>query len=247
MSHCHRSFGTRTVIAEVAGQHLGIRELALRLIRQRCTRIVASAHADRRVGLLRSTEIAMVASESCLSWRCYLHVLFVCTGNICRSPTAERLAIAMAESLEINNFVASSAGTHALVGHPIHSNAIPVLEGLGGSAENFRARQLTPRIALSADLILTMTRRHRDAVLERAPQRLHQTFTIAEAARIISDAGAVAVANLSPLRSQIAASEALDVLDPIGQGTEVFVEIGQRIADLLVPIISICRDPLAMR
>ncbi|MDW5612046.1 protein-tyrosine-phosphatase [Mycolicibacterium sp. D5.8-2] len=170
-----------------------------------------------------------------------LHVLFVCTGNICRSPTAERLASAMADQLQIPSFAASSAGTRALVGHPIHHNAVAVLEGLGGSGTGFAARQLTPRIASSADLVLAMTREHRDVVLERAPHKLGQTFTIVEAARLAAEFGAENFTDLADLRSRLTATDSFDVPDPIGQAPEVFAMVGQRIADLLQPILELCR------
>ena len=97
-----------------------------------------------------------------------MHVLFVCTGNICRSPIAERLSKAYAARLGINDFTASSAGTRAVIGHGIHHDAEFALQNLGGEASNFTARQLKPKVAAAADLVLTMTRSHRDMVLELA-------------------------------------------------------------------------------
>src|SRR3954468_20311151 len=70
-----------------------------------------------------------------------LHVLFVCTGNICRSPTAERLALAYSAGSNFENFTASSAGTRAVTGHPIEPVAACVLEKLGGDASDFAARR----------------------------------------------------------------------------------------------------------
>ena len=52
----------------------------------------------------------------------------VCTGNICRSPTAERLAAAYAVQNGNPDITASSAGTRAVIGHPIHPDAAVVLE-----------------------------------------------------------------------------------------------------------------------
>jgi protein-tyrosine phosphatase len=170
-----------------------------------------------------------------------LHVLFVCTGNICRSPIAERLATAYGARLQIPDFRASSAGTRAVISHPIHPDAALVLEKLGGEVSNFAARQLTSRIASDADLVLTMTRAHRDTVLELAPRQLHRTFTLTEAARLVSECNAQNVADLAALRPQLAARELSDISDPLGQSTEFFATVGSRIADLLPPILELFR------
>jgi protein-tyrosine phosphatase len=124
----------------------------------------------------------------------------------------------------------------------MHPDAAVVLEKLGGEASNFAARQLTPRIASDADLVLTMTRAHRDAVLELAPHRLHRTFTLSEAARVISECNARSVAALAAHRTQLAAHELSDIPDPIGQDAKYFSMIGSQIADLLPPILKLCRS-----
>lgn len=128
-----------------------------------------------------------------------------------------------------------------MIAHPIHRDAAPVLEKLGGEASNFVARQLTPKIASSADLILTMTRAHRDAVLEVAPHLLHRTFTLSEAARLVTDCDAVDIADLRVLRPKLAAHELTDIPDPIGQSEEVFTKVGSQIAELLPPILELLR------
>ena len=168
-------------------------------------------------------------------------VLFVCTGNICRSPTAERLASALGAEFQIPDFAASSAGTRAVIGHPMHPDAAGVLENLGGDPSGFAARQLTPRIALSADLVIAMTRAHRDAVLELAPRQLHRTFTLTEAARLVSEFGAQDVQGLAALRPQLRHGDAADIPDPIGQDPDFFTRIGSMIAELLPPILELCR------
>jgi low molecular weight protein-tyrosine phosphatase len=170
-----------------------------------------------------------------------LHVLFVCTGNICRSPIAERLAAAYSARFKVPDFSASSAGTRALIAHPIQEEAALVLEKLGGEASNFAARQLTSRIASDADLVLTMTRAHRDIVLAHAPRQLHRTFTLSEAARLVSECSARNVADLATLRPHLAAHKAPDIPDPIGQSADVFAMVGSQIADFLPPILELCQ------
>jgi protein-tyrosine phosphatase len=170
-----------------------------------------------------------------------MHILFVCTGNICRSPTGERLAAAYAARHGLADFTASSAGTRAVIGHPIHQYAAVVLEELGGDASDFAARQLTSKIASSTDLIITMTSSHRDIVLEAAPRQLQRTFNLTEAARLASKDGAETLADLAALRPYLGANEMADIPDPIGQSREVFSAVGSQIADLLPPILELCR------
>ena len=162
-----------------------------------------------------------------------MHILFVCTGNICRSPTAERLAAA-------GGVTASSAGTRAVIGHPVHPEAARVLRHLGGDPSGFAARQLTAKIAGAADLVVTMTRAHRDAVLELAPRQLRRTFTLTEAAELITRFSPSGVADLAGLRPHLSADQVLDVPDPIGQSPEVFDRVGAQIDALVAPIVAFC-------
>jgi len=136
----------------------------------------------------------------------------------------------------------SSAGTRAAVGQPIHPSTANVLKRLGGNPSGFAARQLTSRIALEADLIVTMTRAHRDAVLELAPRQLHRTFTLGEAARIIAMYEVGTVSELASRRAHLSPSQALEVADPMGQGPEFHAKIGAQIAEMLDPILEFCRD-----
>ncbi|MCX2715900.1 low molecular weight phosphatase family protein [Mycolicibacterium sp. J2] len=168
-----------------------------------------------------------------------LHVLFICTGNICRSPTAERLAVALGVERRIHNFAASSAGTRAVIGHAMHPEAAQVLRNLGGDPSGFAARQLTPAIAGGADLVLTMTRAHLDTVLEYAPRQFRKTFTLSEAALMATQNAPCSVADLAALRAG-RAEPAADVPDPIGQNPQMYAEVGSQIARLLPPIIGMC-------
>ena len=165
-----------------------------------------------------------------------MHILFVCTGNVCRSPTAERLAIAYATRSRLADLRASSAGTQALTGHPMERHAALVVEKLGGDTSSFVARQLTPAIAGDVDLVLTMTMAHRDDVLRLVPHQLSRTFTLAEAARLISEGDARTVADLAALRPQFPAQSSSDIADPMGRDDSFFASVGARIAEL-VPVI----------
>ncbi|MCU1698734.1 MAG: protein-tyrosine-phosphatase [Mycobacterium sp.] len=128
-----------------------------------------------------------------------------------------------------------------MIADPIHPDAALVLERLGGEVSNFAARQLTSRIASDADLVLAMTRAHRNTVLELAPHQLHRTFTLSEASRLASECNARNVTDLAALRPHLAAYELSDIADPIGQSAEVFAMVGSQIAVLLPPILELCR------
>ncbi len=167
--------------------------------------------------------------------------MFVCTGNICRSPTGERLAAAYAAQHGIPDFRASSAGTRAVIGHPIHRDAAIVLENLGGNVSDFAARQLTAKIASAADLIIAMTSAHRDLVLEAAPRQLQRTFTLTEASRLAATADVTTLADLARFRHRLSAIDKSDIPDPIGQNSAVFAAVGSQIADFLPPILELCR------
>lgn len=127
----------------------------------------------------------------------------------------------------------------------MHPESARVLAELGGDSSGFVARQLKPRFASEADLVVTMTREHRNAVLEQAPRQLNRTFTLPEAARLVSEFGARDVKDLAALRPQLRQDDAVDIPDPIGQDPEFFTRVGLTIAELLHPVMELCRHSSA--
>ncbi|MBM7417268.1 MULTISPECIES: low molecular weight phosphatase family protein [Nocardiaceae] len=166
-----------------------------------------------------------------------MHVLYVCTGNICRSPTAERLTAAFARDLKLD-VTTDSAGTRAVIGHGVQAEAARVLESLGGDPTGFVARRLTPTIASGADLVLTMTSRHRDEVLTVAPRNLRRTFTLLEAAEFARRTGVIDPAAWVSERAANPVTQ-LDIMDPIGQSTDVYERVGDAISEALGPLFEI--------
>jgi len=85
------------------------------------------------------------------------HILIVCYGNICRSPTAEaRLRRELERAGLGSAWSVSSAGVGALEGRPAASGAVQAAAADGLALADHRARQLTPEIAATADLIVAM-------------------------------------------------------------------------------------------
>ncbi len=92
-------------------------------------------------------------------------ILVVCVGNVCRSPTAERLLRNYQPGLTVE-----SAGLGALVGREADASALEVARERNLSLEGHCARQVTGRMCRSYDLILAMEKRHIHSLCELAPE-----------------------------------------------------------------------------
>jgi len=87
-------------------------------------------------------------------------LLFVCSGNTCRSPMAEAIARRAAAERGWRHFVVRSAGTGAVAGSPASERARAAAERHGLSLDDHRASPLTGASVAWADLILTMSPGH---------------------------------------------------------------------------------------
>ena len=109
-------------------------------------------------------------------------VLFVCTGNICRSPVAERL---FQSRISLDADVAvSSAGTGALVGWAIDRPSAVALRELGVAPDGHAGQRLTAELVRESDLILTAERAHRAAAVRLDPSAARRAFTMREFGRL---------------------------------------------------------------
>jgi protein-tyrosine phosphatase len=134
-------------------------------------------------------------------------VLLVCTGNVCRSPTAEYLLSTRYSALPMSF---SSAGTMATPGQPMQPRALEVATelGAGPSIASHRARQLTVDMIADADLVLAMARDNRRQIAQLSPGASRKMFTLRELARIATGLAA------DPIGALPAASMPLSVADP---------------------------------
>jgi protein-tyrosine phosphatase len=168
-------------------------------------------------------------------------VLFVCTGNICRSPTAEALArreLARYPGVPIQ---VSSAGSHALEGNPAASRSLLAASARGASLERHFARELTRRRVRAADLVLCMAAEHRPFVLSYDRSAANRTFVLATFARVAAqwDWLATSPAELVALAAEHAREQdGDDVVDPLGHPPEAYAACAERLDGLVTPVIA---------
>lgn len=96
-----------------------------------------------------------------------MKLLFVCTGNTCRSPMAEGIYNAKAVPLGLT--AAESAGILAIPGDPATPHAITAAAGYGADISAHRARPVTAELLASCDLVLCMTPSHLTALRAQFP------------------------------------------------------------------------------
>lgn len=188
-----------------------------------------------------------------------LRILTVCTGNICRSPVAERLLQTGLDQVQPGAFVVSSAGTRAMVGDPIQPPSADIIRTYGGTPDDFAARLLTPKILRESDLVLAMTAKHRGAVMQMDASLLKRTFTIREFARMLQvleqrDAPSAVVGDLpafwrelparaASVRHLALAAEAADndVIDPYRRGQVLYNQMEDELAPAILTILRFAR------
>lgn len=141
-------------------------------------------------------------------------IVFVCSGNTCRSPMAAGLATRiLSETLHIPiaelpnaHVLVRSAGVHAARGMPAAPEAVKIAGEMGADIHQHRSVPLTDDLLRRADMIYTMTQAHRDEIISHAPLMAEKTFT------------------LDPDG---------DIEDPIGKGEQVYRRTAQRIEKLI--------------
>lgn len=110
-----------------------------------------------------------------------MNIIFVCTGNTCRSPMAETIA---KDIFEKNNIDANviSRGLSVYMPSPASENAVKAMEKMGLSLDGFVSSPLTVEDIEDADAIITMTKDHKEALRDICARYDKELYTLGELA-----------------------------------------------------------------
>jgi RpiB/LacA/LacB family sugar-phosphate isomerase len=144
-------------------------------------------------------------------------VLFICTGNVCRSPMAEALFRRAAQGR--GEFRALSAGIGAMDNQPPTPHSVAAMRELGIDISTQRSRMLTGDLVRQADFIFGMTHGHVDTIALMYPQAAEKTFLLREFDETID-----------PFEKEIS--------DPIGSPYNVYVQCREQIAQGITALLK---------
>jgi protein-tyrosine phosphatase len=172
-------------------------------------------------------------------------VTFVCMGNICRSPLAEKVLRARLRERGFGDVEITSAGLQAVVGSGMDELPKAIAERAGADSAHV-AKPVSAELLRASSLILTMTREQRAEIAQEYPFALKRTFTLVEFTRILTElegdvprpsrsAGRTlfdAVVDASRFRGMIALTEVDDIEDPYRRSAETHERVGSRVTQL---------------
>jgi len=155
--------------------------------------------------------------------RSMVEIVFVCTGNTCRSPMAEGLLRDRIPAAWRPLVRVSSAGVYAWEGQPASAMAVSAMSAVGIDISGHRARVLTPSIIHGSSLLVAMAAEHRERINRIAPGAGEWTILIGE---------------LDPGRNDP------DIEDPIGGDAETYSAVRNDIEGLIGPLLRYMSENL---
>jgi protein-tyrosine-phosphatase len=107
-------------------------------------------------------------------------VLFVCTGNSCRSVIAEALMKKYLKELGKDDIEVHSAGILAVEGMPPTGETIEVMKKADIDVGHYKSKNLTEKMVKTADIIFAMDDRHRNKIINMVPEASDKTYLLRE-------------------------------------------------------------------
>ncbi|WLD93174.1 low molecular weight protein arginine phosphatase [Alkalihalobacillus sp. AL-G] len=148
-------------------------------------------------------------------------ILFICTGNTCRSPMAE----ALLNDRSNGKIDARSAGLFATPGYPANEHTIQTLKEEGISIDH-ASKPLTTELVDWANVILTMTQQHKQSILIQYPELADRVFTFKEFVKGESVVGADDF------------EESYDVTDPYGGHADIYRQTFKELDELITKLLK---------
>jgi protein-tyrosine-phosphatase len=164
-----------------------------------------------REGAIKKEEIEAVIRKK--------NVLFICTGNTCRSVMAAVLLEKMLRERKRDDVQVMSAGLLLLPGMGVTGATREVLIKEGIDVSEFHSQKVSRDMIKKADLILVMEKIHEEHILRLAPEVKNRVFLLKEFAKINDDN--------------------LEIIDPIGKPVEAYVKTLDTVKDALQRIIEL--------
>lgn len=144
-----------------------------------------------------------------------MHILFVCSGNTCRSPMAEALfrkQLMASKRIKAGlTLEARSAGLYAGTGLAASPEAVQVMAEMGIDLSCHRSQPLRQELLLWADVVLTMTDSHSQQILHQYEVPMEKLYTLAEFSR----------------------AERVDIVDPYGAGIEAYQRSARQLQEMI--------------
>jgi protein-tyrosine phosphatase len=172
-------------------------------------------------------------------------IVFVCTGNQCRSPAAEAIVRHRTQGLDVT---VSSVGTRAVEGVGPDKPIVRALAPMGIDLSAHRTRPLAAEDLSSADLVVGFHRDHAATAVVDGGALPWRTFLLAELAALLSELPPAATSEPEEERARIAAAHELrrqrgashieQIADPIGRPAAVVERTVKRIAELCDQVVE---------
>lgn len=158
-----------------------------------------------REGAIPVTDVLSVASKKT--------ILFVCTGNSCRSVMAEYLMKKKLKELGRSDIDVLSAGTFAFLGMSPTQETLKAIASIGMDASGHQAAKATEDLVRQSDLVLAMERKHQEELMRQFPSEAGRIYMLGE------------YTGLDPFEAE--------VRDPIGGSEELYRECFSRIRQMI--------------